>query len=168
MYLILGKLPRHRALLANLTIYSDLPNTVFTTAQAGISISPHNYLMGDPSRVMSHVMHIDKTSEVPTPEIYGGQMPTCGVDMVSTPFSYINTPLRQSTDLFFPGVIESRLERISYLRNREQMAARVHWWWRRNKECDQDLNPRVYHVLRTRYDYNHRAHLMKITHSRRS
>jgi primary-amine oxidase len=62
----------------------DLPNTVFTTAQAGVAISPHNYLMGDPSRVMSHVVHIDKTGEVPTAEIYGGEVATCAVDMVST------------------------------------------------------------------------------------
>lgn len=59
----------------------DLPNTVFTTAQAGIAISPHNYLLGDPSRQTSHSVHIDLSGETAEEEVYGGEEATCAYDM---------------------------------------------------------------------------------------
>jgi len=33
---------------------------------------------------MSHVVHVDKTVEPLTAEIYGGELATCAVDLVST------------------------------------------------------------------------------------
>jgi primary-amine oxidase len=61
----------------------DLPNTVFTTAQAGIAISPHNYLLGDPSRQTSHSVYIDTSGEEAKENMYGGQQAVCAYDMVS-------------------------------------------------------------------------------------
>lgn len=89
MCLTLGKpsLPHFAANLGDLgqvlTFHSDLPNTVFTTAQAGIAISPHNYLSGDPSRQTSHSVHIDLSGETAVEEVYGGEEATCAYDMVS-------------------------------------------------------------------------------------
>jgi primary-amine oxidase len=59
----------------------DLPNTVFTTAQAGIAISPHNYLLGDPSRQTSHSVYIDTSGEEAKENMYGGQQAVCAYDM---------------------------------------------------------------------------------------
>ncbi|PWW73068.1 amine oxidase catalytic domain-containing protein [Tuber magnatum] len=36
----------------------DLPNTVFTTAQSSVLLSPHNYLLNDPSRATSQQVEI--------------------------------------------------------------------------------------------------------------
>ncbi|KFA70945.1 hypothetical protein S40288_10237, partial [Stachybotrys chartarum IBT 40288] len=52
---------------------SDLPNTVFTNAQAGIAIIPHNYLLSDPSRQISHSVYIDLTSGPAEESVYGGE-----------------------------------------------------------------------------------------------
>ncbi|KAI9167809.1 Membrane primary amine oxidase [Paramyrothecium foliicola] len=59
----------------------DLPNTVYTTAQAGIAISPHNYLLGDPSRATSHSVYVDLTKEPAVESSYGGEQATCAYDM---------------------------------------------------------------------------------------
>ncbi|KAK6910889.1 hypothetical protein I203_104924 [Kwoniella mangroviensis CBS 8507] len=37
----------------------DLPNTVFSTAQSGMVLTPHNYLLSDPSRQTSQQIRID-------------------------------------------------------------------------------------------------------------
>lgn len=37
----------------------DLPNTVFSTAQSGMMILPHNYLLSDPSRQATQQIRID-------------------------------------------------------------------------------------------------------------
>jgi primary-amine oxidase len=59
----------------------DLPNTVYTTAQAGIAISPHNYLLGDPSRQTSHSVYVDLTGEKAAEKSYGGERATCAYDL---------------------------------------------------------------------------------------
>ncbi|GAA5866523.1 hypothetical protein JCM8547_000655 [Rhodosporidiobolus lusitaniae] len=40
----------------------DLPNTVQTTARAGLVMTPHNYLLGDPSRQTSQMIRINYNS----------------------------------------------------------------------------------------------------------
>ncbi|KFA54447.1 hypothetical protein S40293_11440 [Stachybotrys chartarum IBT 40293] len=60
---------------------SDLPNTVFTSAQAGIAIIPHNYLISDPSCQISHSVYIDLTSGAAEESVYGGEQATCAYDL---------------------------------------------------------------------------------------
>ncbi|KAH8152383.1 uncharacterized protein LAJ45_03223 [Morchella importuna] len=42
----------------------DLPNTVFTTGQSSVFLSPHNYLLGDPSRFTSQQVEVRFTPGV--------------------------------------------------------------------------------------------------------
>ncbi|KFA62426.1 hypothetical protein S40285_06085 [Stachybotrys chlorohalonatus IBT 40285] len=60
---------------------SDLPNTVFTAAQAGIAIIPHNYLLSDPSRQTSHSVYINLTSGAAEASVYGGEQSTCAYNL---------------------------------------------------------------------------------------
>jgi hypothetical protein len=117
--------PNVCTLSTKLTIISDLPNTVFTTAQSGISISPHNYLLGDPSRVTSHTVHIDKTGDVPAPEIYGGEVATCAVDLVRL----VPRPnSRKHIANWTTDIAERRFEPVPGDGISNEVAAGVCWW----------------------------------------
>ena len=65
----------------------DLPNTVSTTAQGSMMISPHNYLDLDASRQTSQMVEINfsPTSEGNTTiEEFGKSKPHCFADTVYT------------------------------------------------------------------------------------
>ncbi|WVQ79580.1 hypothetical protein IAT38_001680 [Cryptococcus sp. DSM 104549] len=59
----------------------DLPNTVFTTAQSGMMIVPHNYLLSDPSRASTQQIRIDYNDNATT-DVYtfGAEAPSGSVD----------------------------------------------------------------------------------------
>ncbi|ORY29317.1 putative copper amine oxidase [Naematelia encephala] len=70
----------------------DLPNTVFTTAQSSMMITPHNYLLSDPSRQSTQMIRInynnDNVSDVVT---FGSQEATAEVNLAQTawdPWTY--------------------------------------------------------------------------------
>lgn len=54
---------------------SDLPNTVFTLAQSGITISPQNYLLRDASRASKHQGRIDHVNGQSTVERFDTREP---------------------------------------------------------------------------------------------
>lgn len=60
----------------------DLPNTVFTTAQSSVMITPHNYFYGDISRHSSQMIRVNYDDEGATDvETFGQQMAMGKVDM---------------------------------------------------------------------------------------
>ncbi|WWC71351.1 uncharacterized protein I206_105306 [Kwoniella pini CBS 10737] len=60
----------------------DLPNTVFTTAQGGMVLTPHNYLLSDPSRQSSQQIRIDyDDGEVGDVYTFDSQQATGQVDL---------------------------------------------------------------------------------------
>ncbi|KAL8276662.1 hypothetical protein RQP46_010930 [Phenoliferia psychrophenolica] len=67
----------------------DLPNTVHTTAQSAIIISPHNYLLNDPSRASSQQVRINYNSsvaghgQVTDVLLFGGEIPSGVVNLTS-------------------------------------------------------------------------------------
>ncbi|KAL7413894.1 copper amine oxidase [Mrakia frigida] len=62
----------------------DLPNTVFTTAQSGFMISPHNYLLSDPSRASRQAVRINyNSSGVQEVERFGGMAADGTVDLAA-------------------------------------------------------------------------------------
>ncbi|GAA6019560.1 hypothetical protein JCM10207_003744 [Rhodosporidiobolus poonsookiae] len=71
----------------------DLPNTVQNTARAGLVISPHNYLLGDPSRQTSQMVRVnynssnvdDIVSEVVT---FGGKTSEGLFNLTATQFDF--------------------------------------------------------------------------------
>ncbi|TVY73173.1 Membrane primary amine oxidase [Lachnellula suecica] len=79
----------------------DIPNTVFSTSQSGISISPHNYLLRDPSRQSSHIVYINKTASTLTAETYGGEVATCVFDLAQLYPDLTSFPA-SSTNSAFP------------------------------------------------------------------
>ena len=66
--------------------------TVFTTAQGGMFFTPHNYLFGDASRVVTQQIRIDYTADnVTYVETFGAEQPEglVSFDKVSwDPYSY--------------------------------------------------------------------------------
>lgn len=68
----------------------DLPNTVHTTAQSGLIISPHNYLLNDPSRQSSQQVrinyHSSASGQVTDVLLFGGEVPSGTVNLVSWAF----------------------------------------------------------------------------------
>ncbi|KAK4699567.1 hypothetical protein P7C70_g6693, partial [Phenoliferia sp. Uapishka_3] len=65
----------------------DLPNTVHTTAQSGMIISPSNYLLNDPSRASSQQVRINynvsMAGEVTDVLLFGGEMPSGMVNLTA-------------------------------------------------------------------------------------
>nr|XP_018261712.1 uncharacterized protein I303_06153 [Kwoniella dejecticola CBS 10117]OBR83870.1 hypothetical protein I303_06153 [Kwoniella dejecticola CBS 10117] len=60
----------------------DLPNTVFTTAQGGMILAPHNYLLNDPSRQSSQQIRIDyEGGDVSDVYTFGSQQATGQIDL---------------------------------------------------------------------------------------
>ncbi|WWC90477.1 uncharacterized protein L201_005413 [Kwoniella dendrophila CBS 6074] len=60
----------------------DLPNTVFTTAQSGMILTPHNYLSGDPSRQSIQQIRIDYDGdEVSDVYTFGSEPATGRIDL---------------------------------------------------------------------------------------
>jgi primary-amine oxidase len=59
--------------------------TVFTTAQSGMWITPHNYLLSDPSRQSKQMIHIDLDEDGVASDVnIYGQVEVDGVmDLVS-------------------------------------------------------------------------------------
>ncbi|KAG0134675.1 copper amine oxidase [Tuber indicum] len=57
----------------------DLPNTVFTTAQSSVFLSPHNYLLSDPSRATSQQVEVssDTGDAGVTVNTFGSTSPSC-------------------------------------------------------------------------------------------
>jgi hypothetical protein len=55
----------------------DLPNTVFTTAQSSVFISPHNYLLSDPSRSTSQQVQINFDGDNVAVSTFGSTLPSC-------------------------------------------------------------------------------------------
>jgi primary-amine oxidase len=55
---------------------SDLPNTVFTSAQSGISIQPQNYLLGDASRATRQQVRVAYDSGNVTVKNFGAEPPS--------------------------------------------------------------------------------------------
>ena len=55
----------------------DLPNTVFTTAQSSVLLSPHNYLLSDPSRATSQQAEINFDTDDVTVSTFGSTSPSC-------------------------------------------------------------------------------------------
>ena len=55
----------------------DLPNTVFTTAQSSVLISPHNYLLSDPSRATSQQVEINFDTDDVAVSTFGSTSPSC-------------------------------------------------------------------------------------------
>ncbi|WVR09407.1 hypothetical protein IAU60_006474 [Kwoniella sp. DSM 27419] len=70
----------------------DLPNTVFTTAQSGMMITPHNYLTDDPSRQSTQQIRIDYPSDqVTRVHTFGAQKPAGVINLTGSdwdPYSY--------------------------------------------------------------------------------
>ncbi|KAL1876689.1 hypothetical protein Plec18167_005097 [Paecilomyces lecythidis] len=64
---------------------SDLPNTVFTTAQSALTLLPQNYMLNDPSvQSANQVRIMYKNGTVQEVERYGVKQPTCQVDLATT------------------------------------------------------------------------------------
>ncbi|KAF7334469.1 Amine oxidase [Mycena venus] len=62
----------------------DIPNTVFTTAQAAFIISPHNYLLNDASQSTRQTVGIGyNSSGVQLVKEFGGQMASGVINMTS-------------------------------------------------------------------------------------
>ncbi|KDQ60427.1 hypothetical protein JAAARDRAFT_191806 [Jaapia argillacea MUCL 33604] len=63
----------------------DLPNTVFTTAQSSVVITPHNYLEMDPSRQSRQQVRVDysNTDGVTDVETFGAEFPEGTFDLSS-------------------------------------------------------------------------------------
>lgn len=62
----------------------DLPNTVFTTAQSSVFLSPHNYLLGDPSRASAQQVEVDFGDDGVIVNSFGSTPPTCKIaDLVT-------------------------------------------------------------------------------------
>ena len=59
--------------------------TVFTTAQSGMWITPHNYLLSDPSRQSKQMIHIDLDEDGVASDVdtYGQEEVDGVVDLVS-------------------------------------------------------------------------------------
>jgi primary-amine oxidase len=59
--------------------------TVFTTAQSGMWITPHNYLLSDPSRQSKQMIHIDLDEDGVASDVntYGQEEADGVVDLVS-------------------------------------------------------------------------------------
>ncbi|KAL2216423.1 copper amine oxidase [Thermoascus aurantiacus ATCC 26904] len=61
---------------------SDLPNTVFTTAQSSLTILPQNYLLSDPSQQTVQQVRINYANgTVQKVETFGSLQPTCELDL---------------------------------------------------------------------------------------
>ncbi|KAL8952143.1 MAG: hypothetical protein Q9222_001920 [Ikaeria aurantiellina] len=64
---------------------SDLPNTVFTSAQSSMIVAPQNYLLGDPSRGTIHQTRINVVNGSVTDALtFGVKNPTCSIDLSDT------------------------------------------------------------------------------------
>nr|XP_031863935.1 uncharacterized protein CI109_000579 [Kwoniella shandongensis]KAA5531007.1 hypothetical protein CI109_000579 [Kwoniella shandongensis] len=71
----------------------DIPNTVFSTAQGGMIITPHNYLLSDPTRQSTQQIRINYNNDNSTTDVYtfGSQQASGDVnlDQVSwDPYTY--------------------------------------------------------------------------------
>ncbi|KAM0749530.1 copper amine oxidase [Meredithblackwellia eburnea MCA 4105] len=72
----------------------DLPNTVHTTAQASLMISPHNYLLNDPSRQSNQMVRVNYNStaagegQVTDVLLFGGELPSGTIDLSSQQTSF--------------------------------------------------------------------------------
>ncbi|KAI0030480.1 copper amine oxidase [Vararia minispora EC-137] len=64
----------------------DLPNTVFSTAQGSMLISPHNYLLHDPSRDTRQTVRIDydDTKGVETVKTFGAEFSKGATNLTNT------------------------------------------------------------------------------------
>lgn len=59
----------------------DLPNTVFTAAHSGIQFTPHNYLLGDPSKETVNMVRLAYEGGSANVETYGqGEGDTCALE----------------------------------------------------------------------------------------
>ncbi|ORY72898.1 copper amine oxidase [Leucosporidium creatinivorum] len=65
----------------------DLPNTVQTTAQSAIIFSPHNYLLGDPSRQTKQMIRLDYNSSadniVSTAHTFGSHQASGSINLTA-------------------------------------------------------------------------------------
>ncbi|WRT68622.1 uncharacterized protein IL334_005600 [Kwoniella shivajii] len=70
----------------------DIPNTVFSTAQGGMIITPHNYLLSDPSRQSSQQIRIDYDDDaVSDVYTFGSEAASGQVDLAQVswdPYTY--------------------------------------------------------------------------------
>ncbi|WVQ72052.1 hypothetical protein IAR50_001596 [Cryptococcus sp. DSM 104548] len=68
----------------------DLPNTVSSTAQSGMIITPHNYLYSDPSGQASQQIRIDYNNNATTDVTPGAMMPlgSMAFDHTWDPYTY--------------------------------------------------------------------------------
>jgi len=72
----------------------DLPNTVFTTAQSSVFISPHNYLLSDPSRATSQQVEINFDGDDVAVNTFGSTLPSCTrPDLVSVNIKKFQKPV---------------------------------------------------------------------------